>query len=477
MDSKSWFRDLSHSRKSSPALPRWRNPPLPPSLGVPPPIVSSVILPMRSVSSSRHTNPRMPSLERRERYLQSELQTLLDAQGDGLIAGLGALPDDQTSNGSSTPRGSAVIPMRQPRQKRISLRAARRGIYDAIEDLANVKNEESLQLSATISRESGVLEQIQLWERKRDGLNEATKTIREGEEAQRTEGIRQEADALQQAINRMEEQLSAMKARQRKLLRDMESVENNVQAKLSSYTTSLKMLDTEVRNFLTRPQDQYISVATGTVHGGETFWALPPDRRSLALAKEHWSEEVARLRLKQEAVDTEKEALEEGAVVWRDVVHEVTDFEKRLQDQMEGMALISADGESHKEEDEDPATATSSLLSQMDQTILQIESKLKLAETRNWRLLICCIGAELEAFRQGKLVLEDALGASREPDTGHEHDLNGLNSSSASESDGSEIHRLDEAFGSSPKTGGAGYDTDDEPDPELLISHQDTDTE
>ena len=45
----------------------------------------------------------------------------------------------------------------------------------------------------------------------------------------------------------------------------------------------------------------------------------------------------------------------------------------------------------------------------MTSTILQLESKFKLAEARDWKLLVCCIGAELEAFREGKTILEDAL--------------------------------------------------------------------
>jgi hypothetical protein len=55
-----------------------------------------------------------------------------------------------------------------------------------------------------------------------------------------------------------------------------------------------------------------------------------------------------------------------------------------------------------------PDNSIKGLISRMDRTMFYIESKLKLAESKNWKLLVCCIGAELEAFKQGREILENA---------------------------------------------------------------------
>jgi hypothetical protein len=65
------------------------------------------------------------------------------------------------------------------------------------------------------------------------------------------------------------------------------------------------------------------------------------------------------------------------------------------------------------------------LLAEMDLVLDRLDSKLDLAEDRNWNLLVCCIGAELEAFREGREVLREVLGlpfASSEQDRDLEED-------------------------------------------------------
>jgi hypothetical protein len=120
-------------------------------------------------------------------------------------------------------------------------------------------------------------------------------------------------------------------------------------------------------------------------------------------------------------------------------------------------------------------------LEQMEATISFLEEKLELATARAWNLLVCAIGAELEAFVQGKTVLEEALGVKRK---GKERAVNTLLDFSNGEHEHGE-----EMTGSAIRVGVRSppkpslpkpklYDTEDEdPDPELMISHQDTDTD
>lgn len=124
----------------------------------------------------------------------------------------------------------------------------------------------------------------------------------------------------------------------------------------------------------------------------------------------------------------------------------------------------------------------------LEQTTTELESKHKLAETRSWKLLVAAIGAELEAFLKGKQILEAAL-ASVDGDTSSDEHRGASNSSGHLEGaqtpkgskhdDGEAIRDLDKAFASKHPTASiSDTDTEDDgPDPELLVSHQDTDTD
>jgi hypothetical protein len=153
--------------------------------------------------------------------------------------------------------------------------------------------------------------------------------------------------------------------------------------------------------------------------------------------------------------------------MWNDVVKKVADYETSLQSFMQQAGRSNAP---------DPTR----LLDQMETTISYLEEKLEVATSRAWNLLVCAIGAELEAFVQGKTVLEEALGVKRK---GKEKAIDSL-----VDFDDPALEQREEMTGSAirivrsppkpslpkPKL----YDTDDEdPDPELMISHHDTDTD
>jgi hypothetical protein len=186
------------------------------------------------------------------------------------------------------------------------------------------------------------------------------------------------------------------------------------------------------------------------------------------MAREYWQDEYTRLAEKCEEVDTDRGALDEGAVLWSDVVKKVEDYETSLQDYMQPATRKSASN-------------PNKLLEQMDTTIAYLEEKLELASSRSWNLLVCAIGAELEAFIQGKNVLEEALGSKRK---GKERaaepliDHDGYEAKQPEEMTVSAI-RITRSPPRQPTPPKQTYfdSEDDDPDPELMISHQDTDTD
>ena len=169
----------------------------------PPSIISSIQNTDPSVSPYSTRLTPLVALERKEKQLQRDLQALLDAQGEGLLAGLeGRGRGDGSSEGSSTPTAasmgaSRVVPIRQPTRKRIGLRAARRGILTAIHEYATVKEDEKELLDAELRSKEEVLGQVDAWEKKRKGLDEKINAIESGDEGKRVGELKDEAKRVQ----------------------------------------------------------------------------------------------------------------------------------------------------------------------------------------------------------------------------------------------------------------------------------------
>lgn len=461
-------------------LPLYHSPQSP---RIPPPVTSSVL--WSAPKTTLSPPPRVPddllALQRRARHLEQQLQELLDCQADGLTSGLSgqdAIPDDVASNGSTTPTVSSVRSSDRSAEngtgarrskKKVGLNAARLGISRRVRQLANIRAEELDLLDEDLRNLQITLEKTEGWTQKRLRLEKKIKDIESEDAGAKTQALQTEASKLEQEIRLKEEELWALKRRHRRVMDQLSETENSVEARLSSYKTSLSLLDREVSGFLARPPGiNHVPLSPSP------FLSLPVKRRTLEMAREYWQDEYTRLAEKCEGLDTDRAALEEGAVVWNDVIKKIADYETSLQSFMQQAGRVNA-----------PHPST--LLDQMNATIDSLQEKLELATSRSWNLLVCAIGAELEAFTQGKDVLEDALGIKskgkgKEKATGTLLDFGSPGVEHQEEMTGSAIRIVR----SPPKTSPSKppppqakfFDTDDEdPDPELMISHQDTDTD
>jgi hypothetical protein len=388
------------------------------------------------------------------------------------LSGQDSIPDDLVSNGSTTPTVSSVrssdrsaesgTDAYKPRRKKVGLNAARLGISRRVRQLASMRAEELDLLDEDLRQLQITVERTEAWAQKRTRLEKKIKDIESDDAGAKTQSLQTEASKLEQEIQQKEEELWALKRRHRRVLDELADTENSVEARLSSYKTSLSLLDREVSTFLARPPNMNHVPLSST-----PFLTLPVKRRTLEMAREYWQDEYTRLAEKCEELDTDRGALDEGAVMWNDVVKKVADYETSLQSFMQQAGRSNAP---------DPTR----LLDQMETTISYLEEKLEVATSRAWNLLVCAIGAELEAFVQGKTVLEEALGVKRK---GKEKAIDSL-----VDFDDPALEQREEMTGSAirivrsppkpslpkPKL----YDTDDEdPDPELMISHHDTDTD
>lgn len=390
------------------------------------------------------------------------------------LGGDGTPPDDLTSNGSTTPTVSSIRSTdrsvengdnaKLSRKKKVGLNAARLGIFKRVRQLASVKTEELDMLDEDLRNLQIMVEKTESWSQKRSRLQAKIKDIQSEDAGAKTDRLQTEASKLEQEIRQKEEELWALKRRHRRVLDELSDTQNSVEARLSSYKTSLSILDKEVASFLARPPN-----TNHTSLSSSPFPSLPAKRRTLEMAHEYWQDEYARLAEKCEEVDIDRAALEEGAVMWNDVVTKVADYEMSLQSYMQQAGRNTA---------LDP----SPLLDQMDNTITFLDERLDFASSKNWNLLVCAIGAELEAFKQGKELLEETLGTKRkgkEKVTRSLFDDEDLNTETKEDLSISAIritHSPTKPVQHQHQHQQSSSD-DDDPDPELMISHHETDTD
>ncbi|KAI9664413.1 MAG: hypothetical protein M1829_005806 [Trizodia sp. TS-e1964] len=406
------------------------------------------------------------SLVRKEKYIQKDLQILLDAQADSLTSGVPGMDGGEASSDSSrTPttsttkiRSHITIPVRQPLRRKLGLRGARIGILEAMRELAAVKSEQGILLEEELGKGEEILKRVEKWEGKRQGLETAIQTIEEGREGAAVARMKLEADAVESEIHGLETRLNELKAKHLHMKSKISEKENAVQSNISSYKASLTIVESEVRQFLAKPPQP--SDTTPRNLSNSAFMTLPPKRRTLEMAKDYWITEYENLQRRHEDIEIEREALQEGAVVWHDVIKEVSAFEKQLRTEMNHI-------EPPGSLEPCPTLGLQETLRSMEATITSMQSKLKLAETNNWNLLVCCIGAELEAFQQGILILNSALGTYQ----------NEVGQASAEAFEAPPAPRpldlnlgLEELVLKTTRTTDRSESEDDDPDPDFLIS-------
>ncbi|KAF2770041.1 hypothetical protein EJ03DRAFT_326953 [Teratosphaeria nubilosa] len=464
-------------------FPPWRTPsPMRASM-IPPPIVQSVYASHAAdgeVTTSVMVEPASP-LREREHELHADLQFLLDAQAERLQhdPDPDERADDHSSTGSTTPtaRSSSRRATRPARQKP-GLKTARRGIYNSIRALSAVKSEELHAIEAEAADRDVTLAQIDEWERRRAGLQKARRRVDEGEETVRAQRLRQDADTLQEDINRVEMQLADMKARHSKLSKQIAAVENSVQAKLASYTTALDMLEKDVQRFLSLYGDRPVSTPSQ-----QSLRTLPPQRRTLALARRECSAHRDEIVHQRQDIEHEKQALDEGALMWKEVVMRITDFEKKLQADMAGMKEMShsqsawEDPPSPPQHEDRGERLKALLLDQLNDLLRFVEQKLEFAERKKWTLLLAAIGAEVEALQKGKRLLSSLLPTSNDSVDEHEDpvetDAGDMSADVKHDHDeGNEIHELEKSFMTTrPAPQRVVHDdSDEEIEPQLLFS-------
>ncbi|KAM7190099.1 hypothetical protein V8F33_009686 [Rhypophila sp. PSN 637] len=394
------------------------------------------------------------NLQHRERALQKELQLLLDAQSAGLAAHIdpnappsSSARSDASDAGSSTPTDSSmshrrrprvlfeqpiratptgeIVPVRQPRKKPLCLRATRAGLARNITLLADLKAEEDANLASALSVRKKALSQLRKLAVRKDGIAEELRALEASEEAPLSQDLREleeEHQGVTTEISELEERLVGLRNRRRWLEGRIEDTKNLREANLSGYKGALKEVDSKVLTILRKPPVKPLDIEAiagppmSNSHelvdqspGGTEFLRMRPERRTIEMAREWWEGEVRILERRKQEVDKERTALEEGVEVWKSAVELITNFETGLRQELRGGQ--AENGGKGKNVALTPEQAMYGQLEKMATVMAGLGECLQIAEERGWNLLICAIGAELEAFREAEALLRQALRA------------------------------------------------------------------
>ncbi|KAH6645260.1 hypothetical protein BKA67DRAFT_108669 [Truncatella angustata] len=384
------------------------------------------------------------TIQRRERQIQKELQKLLDAQARALDQG--AASDGTSQAGSDTPRHTsrassspyrsrsvsshgdpvapAVVPVRQPKPRPLTIRQVRTSIARSMAMLSDLKEEEDACIVSAISARTTALAKANKLSRQHKAIAADLRTLEMDDPLRKElEGMNGEYGKVCADIDEFEGKLRQMKHRKRVLEARMEEVKSERESGLSGYKGALRETERDIGEMMRIPGVKVLSIED-TAKGpqpevqednaddkvidralsGHEFMRMRPERRTLAMAKEWWEGEMALLSRRKDDVDKERDALSEGSEVWAQTVQLINDYERRL-----GAALSNSMQAPPKERQKSEADLFQAQYRDLQQTIKEIEKNLHHVEEKGWNLLVAAIGAELEGFMEGENILADLM--------------------------------------------------------------------
>ncbi len=247
--------------------------------------ISSILFNRTPPSSQEHTSAFSPDsvwrgFQTREKSLQKDLQRFLDIQAASLSAELDRPLDPSPSPGpaaseagSSTPTDTfytshsrlemdrstsngEVIPVRQPRPRKVGLRGARSGLARTMALLAGLKAEEDASLASALSARKRALVQLRKLSARQDGISGELRSLEGDDEeplARELKDLGDEHGEIRAQISEMEGRLVKLKKRKHLLEERIEDVNNRREAGLSGYRGALKEVEGQVAVILKRP--------------------------------------------------------------------------------------------------------------------------------------------------------------------------------------------------------------------------------
>ena len=349
---------------------------------IPAPAVSG-LLPTSPPKARHHISQghTLVSLQRTQTSLERHLQDLLDAQSSGLAAQVG-----------HSPASDAAFEL----QPAISLSAARRGILDAIEELAAIKSRELDQVNLFAEETQSILDQSASWAQRRQNLQHALSNLDQSDQDAQINALAEQDVAMQEQINVTELKLNQLRAHQRSIRTHLNELKNRKASQSSSYQSSLAIIDTEVEQYLRRPLSEVLL----DFGDASTLQSLPPKRRTLDMITEQAQQAHSFIEQRIDQLNVDIDALDDGGHVWQEAVETIEMFERRLRTAIQSLSP-SPQGPSKNLQaspKEGDASRPGHILSQLSEVYAALEGRLQHAENKKWALLIAAVSLLASLF-------------------------------------------------------------------------------
>ena len=392
-------------------------------------------------------------LRRREESLREEAQRLLDLQASSLLSGIGdhaealnvqlsassdlsstmtgtfyttaTSPSTQLSTSQhpiTLPFAENLMPVRQPRiAHRPGLRSARHGLRKLMSLLGDLKSEEDMRICSGITQRKQALQHLKNLIAQRDGLNTDLQSLAGGEEETTTKqlhNVNLELDDMSSRIAQLQAEIDNLRYNQKTLREKKDEIISQHESELSGYRGALKVVDAKINSLMECPPIRPLNRLLYTresdhaqTSSGRDFLNLNRKRRMPTMAVNWWKDELGILENQRSEVRAEREALDEGRDQWTGVMNLVSEFEAGLRttmlrddspDSRQGALPYSTDDFALNEN-------VRQQLARMNDVINQLEYHMHHAAEKRWNLLVCAIGAELEAFKEAQSMLKEAL--------------------------------------------------------------------
>ncbi|KAI4149978.1 MAG: hypothetical protein LQ340_004328 [Diploschistes diacapsis] len=419
----------------------------------------SVLLPPRQgLVNTASPSDTLSAVSRQMSYVQQELQELLDAQSTGLLLGLGKEPLEEPVLANQKPAWVSVrapswsphgptrllsLPASPSALRRrgqdvpaMSLRKTRSSIHRALLQLSDLKASESSALAVQHESLITFLSLLENLASKKEGIENSIRNIefdysgralgpgRDTQPSNSTSpiGLRDEEDRLSAEIHSFETRIYEMKARLAYVRRLRQAQDNKLAARVSSWKGALVEVDKSIQREVLQGrglEGVYPSLrSTGRrKKDGQGVWALPHERRTTELVKEEVHGKAEEIAERRDGAEKEGRACAAGAKAWESILKKVEAVERKMSHEMQMSSLSkTAEGEGLVEDASSEEDGhMKGVLSLMVLTIKDLGQELASAQRKGWNLLICAIGAELEALKEGRDMLLDAVQVARPP--------------------------------------------------------------
>ncbi|KAI0158324.1 hypothetical protein GGR57DRAFT_43680 [Xylariaceae sp. FL1272] len=374
-------------------------------------------------SPSAKVDKTFKTIERQELSLEKQLQKLLNAQDYALEKSLASdEPEDSVSRSStpdSIPPKGHVVPVRQPRKRHLSKKEARVGISHCLSQLSNLKNEEDAYIATALAERKSALSRLRNLSSKRSNIVTEMKAMESDQPLKREiQKMQDQHRTVCSDIEKLEHQLRVLKQKKTRLEQRITEAKSRRESELSGYAGALKECDKRIKDIMDFPsisvlevegllsKDADLKALLGDHMSGFEFLSLRPERRTLPMAKDWWEGEIKVLELRKTAVDRERNALDEGAQLWADVIGRLDAHDQHLSLAMTALASYAARPEKRGGEAEGTLKKQYEL---SKSTMTDLEDLQNYTEAQGWNLLAAGLGAELNYIIQLKASLADTL--------------------------------------------------------------------